>query len=109
MPVVGGTWKLASKSEWDSMISAAGSGEALFNGFSSVGGTDMLDGHYWSSEMDESGVNGRIIQEYHGWSGFVSNAQTVPVRACLTFKQQLHRQVCEVDQRHQCIGDGRHQ
>ena len=37
MPVVGGTWKLASKSEWDKMISAAGSGEALFDGFSSVG------------------------------------------------------------------------
>ena len=84
MPVVGGTWKLASKSEWDKMISAAGSGEALFEGFSSVGGTDMLT-YYWSSEMDESGVNGLIIQEIHGWSGFVSNAQTVPVRACLTF------------------------
>jgi len=84
MPVVGGTWKLASKSEWDKMISAAGSGEALFDGFSSVGGTDMLP-HYWSSEMDESGVNGLIIQCLHGWSGFVSNAQTVPVRACLTF------------------------
>ncbi len=84
MPVVGGTWKLASKSEWDKMISAAGSGEALFDGFSSVGGTDMLP-HYWSSEMDESGVNGLIIQISSGWSGFVSNAQTVPVRACLTF------------------------
>ena len=84
MPVVGGTWKLASKSEWDKMISAAGSGEALFEGFSSVGGTDMLT-YYWSSETDESGVNGLIIQEIQGWSGFVSNAQTVPVRACLTF------------------------
>ena len=84
MPVVGGTWKLASKSEWDKMISAAGSGPALFEGFSSVGGTDMLSS-YWSSEMDESGVNGLIIQKNHGWSGFVSNAQTVPVRACLTF------------------------
>ncbi len=84
MPVVGGTWKLASKSEWDKMISAAGSGPALFEGFSSVGGTDMLT-YYWSSEMDGSGVNGLIIQENHGWSGFVSNAQTVPVRACLTF------------------------
>ena len=84
MPVVGGTWKLASKSEWDKMISAAGSGPALFDGFSSVGGTDMLSS-YWSSEMDESGVNGLIIQKHHGWSDFVSNAQTVPVRACLTF------------------------
>ncbi|MBR6092105.1 MAG: hypothetical protein IKQ09_04735, partial [Bacteroidales bacterium] len=84
MPVVGGTWKLASKSEWDKMISAAGSSEALFDGFSSVGGTDMLS-YYWSSEMDESGVNGLIIQSGSGWSGFVSNAQTAPVRACLTF------------------------
>ena len=84
MPVVGGTWKLASKSEWDSMISAAGSGPALFDGFSSVGGTDMLE-YYWSSEMDESGYNGLIIQRLHGWSSFVSNTQTVPVRACLTF------------------------
>ena len=84
MPVVGGTWKLASKSEWDKMISAAGSGQALFNGFSSVGGTDM-DYYYWSSEMDESGGKGLIIQSHFGWSDFVYNGQTVPVRACLTF------------------------
>ena len=50
MPVVGGTWKLASKSEWDSMINAAGGSPTLHNGFSSVGGINMVVYPYWSSE-----------------------------------------------------------
>ena len=83
MPVVGGTWKLASKSEWDSMISAAGSSPTLHDGFSSVGGTNMDVNVYWSSEKD--GSNGLLLQYYFGWSDFVSNSQYANIRACLTF------------------------
>ena len=48
-PFAGGTWKLASKDEWDLMITAAGDYRALRNGFAGVGGTDMLADIYWSS------------------------------------------------------------
>ena len=83
MPVVGGTWKLASKSEWDSMISAAGGSPTLHDGFSSVGGTNMDVSVYWSSERD--GSNGLLLQYSRGWSDFVSNSQYANIRACLTF------------------------
>ncbi|MBR0176187.1 MAG: hypothetical protein IJQ11_02015, partial [Bacteroidales bacterium] len=83
MPVVGGTWKLASKSEWDSMISAAGDSPTLHDGFSSVGGTNMDDRVYWSSE--KNGSNGLLLQYSLGWSDFVSNSQYANIRACLTF------------------------
>ena len=83
MPVVGGTWKLASKSEWDSMISAAGGSPTLHDGFSSVGGTNMDVNVYWSSERN--GSNGLLLQYSRGWSDFVSNSQYANIRACLTF------------------------
>jgi len=83
MPVVGGTWKLASKSEWDSMISAAGGSPTLHDGFSSVGGTNMNVSVYWSSE--KNGSNGLLLQYSKGWSAFVPNSQYANIRACLTF------------------------
>ncbi len=45
----GGTWKLATKDEWNNMISAAGGASDLRNGFSSVGGTNLQSDLYWSS------------------------------------------------------------
>ena len=60
--VTGGTWKLATKDEWNLMISAAGSYKALHDGFSSVGGTNMQWSstyYYWSSTEYDSG---------HAWS-----------------------------------------
>ena len=83
MPVVGGTWKLASKSEWDSMINAAGGSPTLHNVFSSVGGTNMVVDPYWSSEKD--GSNGFVLQYSRGWFGPVSNSAYANIRACLTF------------------------
>nr|MCR5697864.1 hypothetical protein [Marinilabiliaceae bacterium] len=44
----GGTWKLATKDEWTNMITAAGSYTALRDGFTSVGGSNMQSGRYWS-------------------------------------------------------------
>ncbi len=51
-PFAGGTWKLASKDEWEKMISAAGSYNALRDGFAGVGGTNMHADTYWSSTYD---------------------------------------------------------
>ena len=53
-PFTGGTWKLATKDEWDNMIYAAGSYSALHDGFSSVGGTNMQSDFYWSSTEYDS-------------------------------------------------------
>ncbi len=85
-PVTGATWLLASKDQWSNMTTAAGSTAALRDGFSSVGGSNLAKGFYWSStEKDDT----------HGWvydaasaspwlSGMKSN-QTIRVRACLAF------------------------
>ena len=75
--------KLASKSEWDSMINAAGGSPTLHNVFSSVGGTNMVVDPYWSSEKD--GSNGFVLQYSRGWFGPVSNSAYANIRACLTF------------------------
>ena len=52
----GGTWKLASRDEWNNMITAAGSYTDLRDGFTSVGGTNMQSDNYWSSTEYGSGL-----------------------------------------------------
>lgn len=84
-PFTGGTWKLASKDEWDNMISAAGSYTDLRDGFSSVGGTNMQsDDRYWSSTDSDPGYawvcnfsNGHWGNGYKDFDYYV--------RACLAF------------------------
>jgi len=85
----GGTWKLATKDEWDNMISAASSYTALRDGFSSVGGTNMQSGFYWSSTetdsynawgylfLDDLGDWHNVYKDDDGNGGYV--------RACLAF------------------------
>ena len=52
----GGTWKLATQSEWINMITTAGSYTDLRDGFTSVGGTNMQSDNYWSSTSYGSGL-----------------------------------------------------
>jgi len=82
----GGTWKLATQEEWENMISTAGSHTDLRDGFSSVGGTNMQLGRYWSSsEVDSESAwlyyfgngQGYSIDDYKD-SGYF-------VRACLAW------------------------
>ena len=54
-PITGATWLLASKNQWDSMISAAGSASNLSNAFSAVGGTNLQAFSYWSSTPNHGG------------------------------------------------------
>ena len=51
-----GTWKLATRDEWMNMINTAGGYEALRDGFSSIGGTNMQSGEYWSSTESDYGI-----------------------------------------------------
>ena len=81
----GGTWKLATKDEWDNMISTAGSHENLRDSFSSVGGTNMQEeGYYWSStESDADRAWGCYFNDGI-WDDNVKG-DDLSVRACLAF------------------------
>ena len=85
----GGTWKLATKDEWNNMISAAGSYSDLRDGFSSVGGTNMERAHYWSStEKDTDYAEDYYFGDFSGggqWFSSVKNSNNYYVRACLAF------------------------
>ena len=80
----GGTWKLATQGEWDNMITAAGSYSALCEGFSSVGGTNMIPYYSWSSTEFDS--NGAWSYEFGDgeWSAD-GKGEVASVRACLAW------------------------
>jgi len=81
--VSGGTWKLATKDEWDNMITAAGSYTALRDGFSSVGGTNMQENAYWSSTPENANA-WMYYFNYGKWmDGYPDGNRCV--RACLAF------------------------
>ena len=80
----GGTWKLATKDEWDNMITAVGSYDDLRDGFSSVGGTNMQSACYWSSSEDDSDYAWGYGFDFGFWSS-VSKGFGYYVRACLAF------------------------
>ena len=81
--VSNGTWTLASKDDWDNMITAAGGYEALRDGFSSVGGTNMNEDKYWSSTPENTNAWCYYFN-YGMWvDGYVDNP--CYVRACLAF------------------------
>ena len=85
--VTGGTWKLATKDEWNNMFTGAGGAATLRTSFSGVNGTNMLNEIYWSSteggaadeacgyQFSNSTWNNSITRSYGG----------VNVRACLAF------------------------
>jgi len=82
----GGTWKLATKDEWDNMISAAGSHTDLRDGFSSVGGTNMLLDCYWSST--ECNSDNALLYYFGNGQGYWNDDEKgygYNVRACLAF------------------------
>ena len=80
----GGTWKLTTQDEWNNMITAAGSYTALRDGFSSVGGSDLRPGDYWSSTESDSD-RARLYDFSDGtWNGDDKD-NTLRVRACLAF------------------------
>lgn len=85
--VTGCTWKLATKDEWNNMISGAGGYAALRDGFTSVGETNMQSYWYWSSTK----YNDSYTYEYTFGGGRQSNWSwankntSIYVRAALAF------------------------
>lgn len=87
--VTGCTWKLATKDEWNNMINAAGGFSALRDGFSSVGGTNMLSGsddYYWSSTTTGYDCAWSCTFSTGNWTDdYADDYTTDYVRACLAF------------------------
>ena len=82
--VTGATWKLASKSEMNLMINAAGNYAALRDGFSAVGGTNMIDEYYWLSDESSADYAENFNFSYGSWSQEFKDCN-YKVRACLAF------------------------
>ena len=85
--VPGCTWKLAGEDEWLQMIYAADNDyTALRDGFSSVGGTNMQSGYYWTSTEDGEIEGSAFFFDFES-SGCPSTNkyESNNVRACLVF------------------------
>ena len=86
-PVTNATWLLASQDQWNYMrgTDGAGSYTALRTGFTSVGGSNLQSGSYWSSteyDSNEAWYYGFFL--YGGWNTS-SKGNNCWVRACLAF------------------------
>ena len=82
--ITGGTWKLATKDEWNNMITAAGSATALRTGFEGVGGSNLQSDDYWSSTEVDSYFAYPYNFDSGGWS-FNNKGNVAYVRACLAW------------------------
>ena len=83
-------WKLASEEEWQKMIDSAGSRDALRDGFSSVGGSNLqssMSSNYWSSTQkdDENAWSVGFHSSYGGWGSATKTISIFYARACLAF------------------------
>ena len=85
LAVTGASWMLPSKAQWGLIITAAGDYTALRDDFSSVGGTNMREGIYWSSSMQDDGSYAWAYSFYSGnlIGSYIPNEDYV--RACLAF------------------------
>ena len=81
--VTGGTWVLASETQWTQMITAMGS-DGLRDGFSSIGGTNLENDYYWSSTAGASGHR-RYAFDSKDWYNSNPNSGKAYGRACLVF------------------------
>ena len=84
-PITGATWLLASKTQWNNMISAAGGASNLSNAFSAVGGTNLQAFSYWSSTPNIGTSAWRYYFPSSSWSWTYLNQDNTGsfIRACL--------------------------
>ena len=89
LAVTGGYWKLATKVEWDNMITAAGGCAALRDGFSGItGASNLKSEEYWSSTPYGSSTTDAYVYYFGNgsiWNGNPISDHTIRVRACLAF------------------------
>ena len=97
-PIAGATWVLPSNGQWEQMFSAAGGYASLRDGFSSVGGSNMITYWYWSStrevmewDLEDEYTYYYFDFDYGEWWDTKLNdeeaneANQYHVRACLAF------------------------
>ena len=85
-PIAGATWLLASQTQWNNMISAAGSASNLSNAFSAVGGTNLQAWSYWSSTPNHGGTAAWFYyfpQSSWQWTYLNQDYTGRYIRACL--------------------------
>ena len=89
LPVTGGYWKLATKVEWDNMITAAGGCAALRDVFDGItGASNLKSDDYWSSTLRDNSTTNAYSYNFSGdggWNGPAIGDYTIQVRACLVF------------------------
>lgn len=78
----GGVWTLPNRYQWEKMI--GDSYINLANGFTSVGGTNMVEGTYWSSTSDPGDGNNAFIFYGSFWDSHIKN-NAYSIRYCLFF------------------------
>lgn len=83
--VANASWMLASQEQWQTMgaIQNSSTYYALRGGFSSVGGTNLQSGYYWSSTA--SGALAWYFRYDDCMWGYMNNYRDYRVRACLAF------------------------
>ena len=83
--VTGGTWKLATKDEWNNMFTGAGGAATLRTSFTSVGGSNLDSADYYWSSTESNSSNAWMFYFSDGnWYEF-TKSMTILVRACLAF------------------------
>ena len=88
IPITNSTWLFASQDQWNNIISGAGGYEALRDGFSGVGGSNLQTTYkYWSSSETTAGDNdaGRTCSFYDGTWGATVKSNNHYARAALAF------------------------
>ena len=81
-----GTWRLPGNTDWENMISGAGSYDALRTSFEGVGGTNLLqDTSYWSANQNSITHAYAYDFFYKIQSSNNSKYTSFNVRACLAF------------------------
>ena len=88
--IAGGTWKLATQAEWNNMINANGGAANLRNGFTSVGGDNLIQGHQvYLSSTDVANSSGKAAWAYDfnmgSWTTGNKTSTGANARACLAF------------------------
>ena len=84
-PITGAKWLLASKDQWNNMITAAGGYTALRDGFTSVGGSNLDSEYYWSSTEYDTYSAWMFLFSDGSWNWFSKSINSSLVRACLAF------------------------
>ena len=79
------TWRLPSNTDWENMISAAGSYNTLLTAFESVGGTNLQKATYWSASQNSLTHAYGYDFLYSMQSSNNSKYTSFNVRACLKF------------------------